>query len=105
MGSQVSIVRCNDYSKAKAAITEALELIGGLGSVISSGDRVLLKPNVLATRTADEAVTTHPAIVSAMCGLVVEAGGIPMVGGLCRDYMARDHRGGTRCVRDQGCGQ
>lgn len=80
MGSQVSIVRCNDYLEAKAAIIEALDLIGGLDNIISSGDRVLLKPNVLAARTPDEAVTTHPSIISAMCELVVEAGGIPVVG-------------------------
>ncbi|MCD4704246.1 MAG: DUF362 domain-containing protein [Methanosarcinaceae archaeon] len=80
MRSPVSIVCCDDYSRAKEAIIEALDLIGGLDRIISSGDRVLLKPNVLAARTADEAVTTHPAIISAMCELVMDIGGIPVVG-------------------------
>ncbi|AKB19521.1 MULTISPECIES: DUF362 domain-containing protein [unclassified Methanosarcina] len=80
MNTRVSIVRCPDYSHVKGAIKEALALIGGLESVISPGNRVLLKPNVLAIRTPEDAVTTHPAVVSAMCELVLEAGGIPVIG-------------------------
>ncbi|KKH50903.1 DUF362 domain-containing protein [Methanosarcina sp. 1.H.A.2.2] len=80
MNTRVSIVRCSDYSGVKGAIKEALNLIGGLESVISPGNRVLLKPNVLAIRPPEDAVTTHPAIVSAMCELVLEAGGIPVIG-------------------------
>ncbi len=80
MNTRVSIVRCNDYSNAKDAIKEAIELIGGLESIISPGSRVLLKPNVLAIRPPEDAVTTHPAVVSAMCELVSEVGGIPVIG-------------------------
>jgi len=80
MNARVSIVRCSDYSGVKAAIKEALTLIGGLESVISPGNRVLLKPNVLAIRAPEDAVTTHPAVVAAMCELVREAGGIPVIG-------------------------
>ncbi len=79
-GFQVSIVRCEDYSHAKEAVREAVELIGGLEPIIFPGARVLLKPNLLAAMPPEKAVTTHPAIVSAMCELVVEAGGIPIVG-------------------------
>lgn len=80
MNTKVSIVRCQDYSKAKDAIKEALNLIGGLGKIITPGSRVLLKPNVLAIRPPEDAVTTHPAVVAAMCELVREAGGIPVIG-------------------------
>ncbi|AKB79729.1 Iron-sulfur cluster-binding protein [Methanosarcina horonobensis HB-1 = JCM 15518] len=80
MNTRVSIVRCSDYSKAKDAIRESLNLIGGLEKIISPGSRVLLKPNVLAIRPPEDAVTTHPAVVSAMCELVSEAGGIPVIG-------------------------
>ncbi|NYT19432.1 MAG: DUF362 domain-containing protein, partial [Methanosarcinales archaeon] len=79
-GTQVSIVRCEDYSHAKEAVREAVDLIGGLGTIIFPGARVLLKPNLLAAHPPEDAVTTHPAIVSAMCELVVEVGGIPIVG-------------------------
>jgi len=80
MNTRVSIVRCSDYSNVKNAIKESLNQIGGLEKVISPGSRVLLKPNVLAIRPPEDAVTTHPAVVSAMCELVSEAGGIPIIG-------------------------
>ncbi len=80
MNTKVSIVRCPDYSQAKDAIIESLELIGGLEKIIRSGDRVLLKANILAARPPEDAVTTHPAIITAMCELVSDIGGIPIVG-------------------------
>ncbi len=80
MNTTVSIVRCPDYSNVKSAIKEALALIGGLENIITPGNRVLLKPNVLSIRAPEDAVTTHPAVVSAMCELVKEAGGIPVIG-------------------------
>lgn len=78
--SKVSIVRCPDYAGAKEAILKALELLGGLNKIITPGARVLLKPNILAARSPEAATTTHPAIVATMCELVLEAGGIPIVG-------------------------
>ncbi len=80
MNTKVSIVRCIDYSNAKEAIKESLNLIGGLEKIIAPGNRVLLKPNVLGIRPPEDAVTTHPAIVSAMCELVSEVGGVPLIG-------------------------
>lgn len=80
MTSKVSIVLCDDYSKVKDAIIESLNLIGGLNKIISSGDKVLLKPNLLSIKKPEAAVTTHPSIVSAMCEIVKEVGGIPIVG-------------------------
>jgi uncharacterized protein (DUF362 family)/NAD-dependent dihydropyrimidine dehydrogenase PreA subunit len=80
MNTRVSIVECQDYSNSKEAIKEALNLIGGLEKIIIPGSRVLLKPNVLSIRPPEDAVTTHPAVVSAMCELVSESGGIPVIG-------------------------
>ncbi len=80
MNSQVSIVRCSNYSQVKEAIRESLSLIGGLEKIIPKGSRVLLKPNVLSALPPEAAVTTHPAVVIAMCELVLEAGGIPIIG-------------------------
>jgi uncharacterized protein (DUF362 family)/Pyruvate/2-oxoacid:ferredoxin oxidoreductase delta subunit len=80
MNTTVSIVRCSDYTNVKSAIKESLDLIGGLEKIVSPGSRVLLKPNVLAIRPPEDAVTTHPAVISALCELVSELGGIPMIG-------------------------
>ncbi|WP_094226722.1 DUF362 domain-containing protein [Methanolobus psychrotolerans] len=91
MVSKVSIVRCDDYSTSGVAVAEAISLIGILESIISEGDRVLLKPNVLAARKPEDAVTTHPSIVAAMCYLVKDAGGIPFIG----DGSGMTHPGAT----------
>lgn len=78
--NKVSIVRCPDYSLTKRAIAEALELVGGLESSIDPGDRVLLKPNILAASPPEAAATTHPYVVASMCEFVLQAGGKPIVG-------------------------
>lgn len=91
MKNKVSIVSCMDYSSAKECVKEAIKLIGGLSSLISKGDRVLVKPNVLGARRPEEAVTTHPSIVTALCEIVKEAGGIPIIG----DGAGMIHQGAT----------
>jgi len=78
--NRVSIIRCPDYSGTKKAIAEALELVGGLENIIQPGDRVLLKPNILAASSPENAVTTHPSVVASMCEFVLQAGGKPVVG-------------------------
>src|SRR5512133_2408040 len=78
--NKVSIVPCSDYSNTKEAIARALDLLGGLENMIDPGDRVLLKPNILAASPPEAATTTHPAVVSAMCEFVLSAGGKPIVG-------------------------
>jgi uncharacterized protein (DUF362 family)/ferredoxin len=80
MNTRVSIVRCSDYSNVKSTIKQSLDLIGGLEKIVSPGKRVLLKPNVLAIRPPEDAVTTHPAVISAMCELVLDVGGVPIIG-------------------------
>jgi uncharacterized protein (DUF362 family)/NAD-dependent dihydropyrimidine dehydrogenase PreA subunit len=91
MKDRVSIVSCMDYSAAKEGVKEAIELMGGISSIISDGKRVLLKPNVLGARRPEEAVTTHPSIVAAICELVLECGGIPVIG----DGAGMIHQGAT----------
>ncbi len=79
---EVSLIRCEDYSREPLlrAIRQGLELVGGIRRFVRPGERILLKPNLLAGRPAHRAVTTHPNIVWAMIKLVEEAGAIPLVG-------------------------
>ena len=88
--SKVSIVKCPDYSSVKEALAGALDLIGGLESVIQPGDNVLLKPNILAASPPENAVTTHPAVVTAMCKFVLEAGGKPAVGDGAEEFPGQE---------------
>lgn len=78
--TSVSIVHCDDYANVKEAIASSLELIGGLDNIVHPGDRVLLKVNLLSARPPEDAVTTHPSVVSVVIELVQDAGGIPIVG-------------------------
>lgn len=82
MASQVAIIRCPDYQEERVheALSQALELLGGIGHFVRPGQRVLIKPNLLSAKPPDLAVTTHPTVVKAAIQLVREAGGVPLVG-------------------------
>ena len=74
---QVSLVRCPDYDgvKVRAAVTEAVALLGGMERFVRPEQRILLKPNLLARAAPAEAVTTHPAVLEAVIELVHRVGG------------------------------
>ncbi len=78
----VSLSRCADYSPAlvAASLAEALEPLGGMSAFVSSGQRVLLKVNLLSRALPERAVTTHPEVVRALIREVKACGGIPTVG-------------------------
>ncbi|MEW6606868.1 MAG: DUF362 domain-containing protein [bacterium] len=82
MKSKVAVVRCNgyDFEEVKKTIQESLELIGGLGSIVKKGSKVLLKPNIAGPFPPEQGATTHPVVIKAMIQLVKEVGGIPVVG-------------------------
>ncbi len=78
----VTIATATEYDIAglRQAIITLLEPIGGISAFISNGDRVLLKPNMLAAKDPDKAVTTHPSLVRVVAELVREAGGVVLIG-------------------------
>ena len=63
-----------------SAITQAVNLLGGMQTFVKPGERVLIKPNLLKAMPPEAAVTTHPEIVRTVIRLVREAGGVAMVG-------------------------
>ncbi len=82
MKTQVILGRCASYQRDE--VEKALELLlapaGGMAAFVSPGQRVLLKPNMLAAKEPELAVTTHPEIVRAVIRLVQKAGGQVAVG-------------------------
>ncbi|MGA7076411.1 MAG: DUF362 domain-containing protein [Halobacteriota archaeon] len=82
MAYHVSINKCDSYDDqmVRKAIEASLAPLGGLESVITDADRVLLKLNLLSAKSPEAAVTTHPAIVKATVELVQELGATPVVG-------------------------
>jgi len=82
MKTQISIVQCHgyEYGRVLKAVRASVDLLGGMGRYVKPGQKVLLKPNLLVSSTAERGVTTHPMVVKAVMEIVREAGGTPFVG-------------------------
>jgi len=73
--------RCYDYESGK--LKDCLQdLISSLGieQLIYTGDRVLIKPNLIAPRPVVDAVCTHPAMIRALAMIIRDCGGQPYIG-------------------------
>ena len=57
-----------------AAVREGFELLGGVEKFVHPEEKILLKPNLLARALPQKAITTHPAVFSAVCRALSEAG-------------------------------
>ncbi len=57
-----------------AMLRSSIDSIGGISRFIRSGDVVLIKPNVAFERPAILGATTNPEVLSALIGIVKEAG-------------------------------
>lgn len=58
-----------------ARITEAaLDALGGMGSFVSRGDVVVVKPNIAWDRVPEQAANTNPEVVATVVRLCFEAG-------------------------------
>lgn len=80
--ARVSLLRCPSYEAAEvsAAVRRSFELLGGVSTVVQPGQKVLVKPNLLAGTPPERAVTTHPAVVAAVVKVLREAGAEVWVG-------------------------
>ncbi|OVE75667.1 hypothetical protein BVX97_03920 [bacterium E08(2017)] len=60
----VSMVKCSSYgSNLEQAVFNLLDHIDKSNTLITSGKKVLIKPNLLTDRDPSKAVTTHPEVV------------------------------------------
>ena len=80
--ARVTVTRCDGYDRdqVRAAVSEALEPLGGMAAFVRPGQRVLIKPNLLSAKDPARAVTTHPNLVEAVALEVRRAGAEPFVG-------------------------
>jgi uncharacterized protein (DUF362 family)/Pyruvate/2-oxoacid:ferredoxin oxidoreductase delta subunit len=78
----VSIRPLQDYrpERVRTSLEELLAPFGGMAAFVRPGQRVLVKPNLLAGKPPEKAVTTHPEIVRQVILLAQKAGGMVSVG-------------------------
>jgi uncharacterized protein (DUF362 family) len=76
----VSIVKCQDYHHSESCLKHAIDLIGGIESLVQPGDNVLLKVNLLLPAKPEAAITTHPKIVEAVIKLIRSQNAEPCIG-------------------------
>ena len=77
----VSVKRLSEYTPetARRALEELLAPIGGL-DFIERGQRVVIKANLVSAMKPDEAATTHPVLLSALCDMLSERGAEVVIG-------------------------
>ena len=70
MDNKVYIIKCNDYTDVKIKLPELINMMGGIEQYASKGEQIALKVNLLKDSRPEEAVTTHPSIVSAIAQML-----------------------------------
>lgn len=66
--SKVALIRCEsyEYDEVRAAVERGIGLIGGPGMFVRAGEKILLKPNMLATDAPEKCSVTHYAVFKAV---------------------------------------
>ncbi|MCK4791932.1 MAG: DUF362 domain-containing protein, partial [Desulfobacteraceae bacterium] len=62
-----------------ASVRKAIDLAGGLTDIISGGDTVLIKPNVVNASHPDTGRTTDPRVCKSIANMVKEIGAKPII--------------------------
>ncbi|TFH39447.1 MAG: DUF362 domain-containing protein [Chrysiogenales bacterium] len=87
----VAIEPCGSYDP-RAVHHALIKILEALRFNVPRGIRVLLKPNIIAQNTPDQATTTHPSVVEASCRIFIDNGCRVTIG----DSSAFYQGGGTR---------
>lgn len=98
---------CESYREPElsASLERLLAPLGGLEAFVKPGECILVKPNILAGRSAEHAVTTHPHLVAAIVRKIVNIGARAVVGdspGLESTEGAARRSGITAAVEEAG---
>ncbi|PLX73876.1 MAG: (4Fe-4S)-binding protein [Desulfuromonas sp.] len=76
MKHRVALNHVPDYSpdRLREVVTSQIKTLGGIDSLVKQGQKVLIKPNMLAGKPPEKAVTTHPEVVRAVIEAVQKTG-------------------------------
>lgn len=72
----VVLIKCDsyDYQNVKNAILKGFTLLGGIEKFFKNGEKILLKPNILAGDPPERCTTTHPVIIRSVAEILLESG-------------------------------
>ncbi|MGD0725864.1 MAG: DUF362 domain-containing protein [Spirochaetia bacterium] len=72
--SRVALIRCDGYDESSvfSAVSQGIELLGGLSRFAAPEETILLKPNVLVGDDPGKLVSPHPSVVRAVAKLLRE---------------------------------
>lgn len=90
----VSIVKIKD-GDIQAAVEEAIDLIGGIKTVASGKERIMLKPNLVMNNTN---CTTKPEVVRSLAALMKKAGKVVTIGEGSAVVDGYNVANGTACI-------
>jgi uncharacterized protein (DUF362 family) len=78
----VAFTPCSTYDPkvVEQALIRQIDKLGGLHNFIKPGDQVLIKPNFIAPRPAEQAVQTHTSVILGVAKLLKDYGARPFVG-------------------------
>lgn len=79
MNNKVYLIRCMDYDQVETKTAELMAGLGGVGQFVAAGENIVLKVNLLQAAAPEKAVTTHPALVTAVGRLVKKEGANPLI--------------------------
>ena len=105
--TKVALARCGSYARneVESAVRKCLNELGGLGRFVQPGQKVLVKPNLLAAEPPERGVDTHPEVVRAVLKELLAIGAKPLVGdspGLGSLVRVAQKAGVTQVCRELG---
>jgi len=80
--TKVAIVKGSDKpdeNQIDSMVRKAIELAGGLASLVSRGDTVIIKPNLVYPMAPETGATTDPRICKTIANIVQELGAKPII--------------------------
>lgn len=77
----VALTKCSQYEPKQVSqcLQRQFELLGSLDKFVKSGDTVLIKPNMIAPKSANHATQTHPVVILELAKLLKDHGAKPFV--------------------------
>ena len=66
--SRVAVIRCDDYEQTSVskAVSDGIDLLGGVSRFAAPNEQILLKPNVLVGDDPEKLISPHPVVMRAV---------------------------------------